>query len=157
MTARVSSPATSDITAAGRTRKSKSQSKEAAMKTRNASLYLSLFLASASLARAAALDTNVTFSKEVAPILQRSCQSCHHPGTSAPMSLMTYQEARPWARAIKERVVVRDMPPWHLDKTVGIRKYKNDRSLSDDEIATIARWVDAGAPRGNPSDLPPPL
>jgi len=97
----------------------------------------------------------VTFSKDVAPIFQKSCQSCHHEGTSAPMSLMTYSETRPWARSIKERVVRRDMPPWHLDKTVGIRQYKNDRSLSDDEIATIARWVDGGAPQGNPADMPP--
>ena len=97
----------------------------------------------------------VTFSKDVAPIFQKSCQSCHHEGTSAPMSLMTYAETRPWARSIKERVVRRDMPPWHLDKTVGIRQYKNDRSLSDGEIATIARWVDNGAPQGNPADMPP--
>lgn len=99
----------------------------------------------------------VTFSKDVAPILQRSCQSCHHTGTSAPMSLMTYDEVRPWARAIKERVVTRDMPPWHLDKTVGIRKYKNDRSLSDEEIATIVRWVDSGSPQGSSADMPAPL
>ena len=98
----------------------------------------------------------VTFSKDVAPIFQKSCQSCHHPGTSAPMPLMSYQDARPWARSIKERVVRRDMPPWHLDKTVGIRKYKNDISLSDEAIATIAKWVDLGAPQGNPADLPQP-
>jgi hypothetical protein len=98
----------------------------------------------------------VTFSKDVAPIFQKNCQSCHHEGTMAPMSLMTYSETRPWARSIKERVVRRDMPPWHLDKTVGIRQYKNDRSLSDDEIATIARWVDNGAPQGNPADTPSP-
>jgi hypothetical protein len=72
------------------------------------------------------------------------------------MSLVTYNEVRPWARSIKERVVRRDMPPWHLDKTVGIRKYKNDRSLSDAEIATIARWVDTGAAQGDPADMPPP-
>src|SRR5579871_3013957 len=90
----------------------------------------------------------VTFSKDVAPIFQKSCQSCHHPGTSAPMSLMTYDETRPWARSIKERVARREMPPWHLDKTVGIRKYKNDISLSDGEIATIAKWVDSGSPQG---------
>jgi hypothetical protein len=101
--------------------------------------------------------SQVTFSKDVAPILQKSCQPCHHAGTSAPMPLMTYADARPWARAIKERVVLREMPPWHLDKTVGIRKYKNDRSLSDAEIATIVRWVDAGAPQGNPAGMPPPL
>src|SRR6266849_11077376 len=80
-------------------------------------------------------ESAVTFSKDVAPIFQKSCQSCHHPGTMAPMSLMPYAEARPWARAIKERGARRDMPPWHLDKTVGIRQYKNDRSLSDAEIA----------------------
>jgi hypothetical protein len=73
------------------------------------------------------------------------------------MSLMTYQDARPWARSIKQRVVLRDMPPWHLDKTAGIRHYKNDRSLTDSQIATISRWVDSGAPEGNPKDLPPPL
>ena len=66
----------------------------------------------------------VTFSKDIAPVLQKSCQSCHHPGTSAPMSLMTYEETRPWARSIKQRVALREMPPWHLDKTVGIRQYK---------------------------------
>jgi hypothetical protein len=127
------------------------------MTTRNASVYLSMMLAGPWIAHTAALDANVTFSRDVAPILQKSCQSCHHPGTSAPMSLMTYQEARPWARSIKQRVALRDMPPWHLDKTVGIRHYKNDRSLSDAEVATISRWVDSGAPEGNPKDLPPPL
>lgn len=98
----------------------------------------------------------ITFSKQVAPIFQKSCDHCHHAGTSAPMSLVTYKEARPWVRSIRERVIRRDMPPWHLDKTVGIRKYKNDISLSDAEIATIVKWVDAGAPEGNPADLPPP-
>jgi len=98
-----------------------------------------------------------TFAKDIAPVFQRSCQTCHHAGTSAPMSLMTYEEARPWARSIQQRVVNRDMPPWHLDKTAGIRRYKNDRSLSDADIATVSRWVDAGAPLGNPADLPTPL
>lgn len=99
----------------------------------------------------------VTFTKDIAPIFQKSCQSCHHGGTSAPMSLMTYDETRPWARSIKERVARREMPPWHLDKTVGIRKYKNDISLSDDQIATVVKWVDNGAPQGNPKDMPKPL
>ena len=99
----------------------------------------------------------VTFTKDIAPIFQKSCQSCHHAGTSAPMSLMTYNEARPWAKSIKEHVATRDMPPWHLDKTVGIRHYKNDRSLSDAEIATVVRWVDSGAPQGDPRDMPAPL
>jgi hypothetical protein len=95
-----------------------------------------------------------TFAKDVAPIFQKSCDTCHHPGTSAPMSLVTYNDARPWAKSIKERVLRREMPPWHLDKSVGIRQYKNDISLSDREIATIARWVDSGAPQGDPSQMP---
>jgi hypothetical protein len=98
-----------------------------------------------------------TFTKDVAPIFQKHCQSCHHEGTVAPMSLMTYRDSRPWARAIKERVLMRDMPPWHLDKSVGIRRYKNDISLTDREIDIIAKWVDAGAPEGNPADMPKPL
>jgi hypothetical protein len=99
----------------------------------------------------------VTFSKDIAPIFQSKCQSCHHQGTSAPMSLVTYDEVRPWVRSIRQRVANRDMPPWHLDKTVGIRRYKNDRSLRDDEIDKVLRWADAGAPRGNSSDMPAPL
>src|SRR5262249_30569935 len=84
------------------------------------------------------------------------CQVCHHPGANAPMSLMTFEESRPWARDIRKRVADREMPPWHLDKKIGITKFKNDRSLSDDQIATILAWVDAGAPKGDPNDLPPP-
>ena len=98
----------------------------------------------------------VTFTRDVAPILQRACQVCHRPGQMAPMSLLTYEETRPWARAIRERVARREMPPWHLDRTVGIRDYLNDRSLTDAEIGAIVAWVDAGAPRGDPADLPPP-
>jgi hypothetical protein len=97
----------------------------------------------------------VTFTKDVAPILQKSCQNCHRPGSIAPMSLLTYEDARPWARSIKQRVEMRQMPPWHVDRTVGIRKFKDDLSLSDREIGTLAAWVDSGAPRGNPADLPP--
>jgi len=99
---------------------------------------------------------SATFARDVAPILQRSCVTCHRPGQSAPMSLMTYEDARPWARSIKTRVAAREMPPWHIDRHVGIQKFKNDPSLSDEEIATIVAWVDAGAPRGNPADMPPP-
>src|ERR1700688_369832 len=73
----------------------------------------------------------VTFSKDIAPIFQARCEECHHQGTAAPMSLVTYEETRPWAKAIRERVVTRNMPPWHLDKTVGIQHFSNDRSLSD--------------------------
>jgi hypothetical protein len=100
--------------------------------------------------------TAVTFTKDVAPILQDKCQACHRPGYIAPMSLMTFAETRPWARAIKARVVARQMPPWHIDRTVGIQHFQNDRSLSDQQIDTIARWVDAGAPEGDPRDMPPP-
>ncbi|MSO84017.1 MAG: hypothetical protein EXQ53_12110 [Acidobacteria bacterium] len=97
-----------------------------------------------------------TFSKDVAPILQQKCQECHQPNSIAPMSLITFQDARPWARSIKQRVLSRQMPPWHIDQNVGVHKFKNDMSLSDEQIDTIARWVDAGAPEGNPKDLPPP-
>src|SRR6266481_1305173 len=97
----------------------------------------------------------VTFTKDVAPILQAKCQECHQPNSIAPMSLITYQEARPWARSIKERVAARQMPPWHIDKSVGIQKFKNDMSLTDEQIETIVRRVDDGAPQGDPGDLPP--
>jgi hypothetical protein len=100
--------------------------------------------------------TQVTFAKDVAPILQKNCQVCHRPGSIAPMSLLTYGEARPWARSMKQKVVLREMPPWFIDKNVGIQHFSNDRSLTDDEIATIVQWVDAGAPQGNPADMPPP-
>src|SRR5712691_7512871 len=104
----------------------------------------------------AARPVEVTFTKDVAPILQRSCQNCHRPGSIAPMSLLTYKDARPWARPIKDKVVRRQMPPWHIDRNVGINKFKDDPSLSDAEIATIAEWVDHGAPAGDPADMPPP-
>jgi hypothetical protein len=98
-----------------------------------------------------------TFTKDVARIFQAKCESCHRPDSIAPMSLVTYEESRPWARSIKNRVAVRQMPPWHIDTTTGIQEFKNDRSLSDDEIKTIVRWVDAGAPKGDPKDMPPPV
>ena len=98
----------------------------------------------------------VTFAKDVAPLLQAKCQECHRKGSMAPMSLVTYEETRPWARSIKERVIRRQMPPWHIDKTVGIQHFANDRSLTDDQIETIVKWVDSGAPLGNPKDMPPP-
>jgi len=97
-----------------------------------------------------------TFSKDVAPILQKSCQNCHRPGAIAPMSLLTYQDARPWAKSIKARVTTREMPPWYIDRHVGINKFKDDPSLTDAEIATIVKWVDAGAPAGSAADMPPP-
>jgi hypothetical protein len=97
-----------------------------------------------------------TFTKDIAPIFQAKCEACHRPNSMAPMSLVTYEEARPWARAIGLRVGSRQMPPWHIDKTVGIQEFKNDRSLSDQQIDTIVRWVEAGAPKGDPKDMPPP-
>ena len=96
----------------------------------------------------------VTFTKDIAPIFQEKCESCHRENSIAPMSLVSYEETRPWAAAIEAAVVSREMPPWHLDKTVGIQDFKNDRSLSDEQIDTISRWVQSGAPRGNPKDMP---
>ena len=105
---------------------------------------------------AAQPEHEVTFAKDIAPILQRSCESCHRPGGGAPMSLISYQEVRPWARSIRQRTLAREMPPWFIDKNIGIQAFKDDPSLNADEIALIGSWVDAGAPRGNPADLPPP-
>ena len=94
-----------------------------------------------------------TFTKDVAPILYKNCVECHRPDAMAPMSLITYDDARPWARAVKQKVVKREMPPWGADPAIG--KFSNDVSLNQTEIDTIAAWVDAGAPQGNPADLPP--
>ena len=93
-----------------------------------------------------------TFSKDVAPVLYKHCTSCHRPGEIAPMSLLTYEEARPWARAIAARTADGTMPPWHADPAHG--KWMNDRRLSAQEKEIIARWSAAGAPQGNPADLP---
>ena len=97
----------------------------------------------------------VTFTKDVARIFQEKCNECHRPATAAPMPLETYDQARPWARSIKQRILMRQMPPWSIDKTVGIQQFSNDRSLSDQQIATIVRWVDSGAPMGDAKDMPP--
>jgi len=99
----------------------------------------------------------VTYAKDVAPILQAKCQVCHQPGSIAPMSLLTYEQAKQFAPLIKARVEARTMPPWHIDRSVGIRDFKNDRSLSDEQIRTIVEWVDAGAPPGDPQDMPAPV
>jgi mono/diheme cytochrome c family protein len=103
----------------------------------------------------------VTYNKDIAPILERSCQSCHRPDSVAPMSLLTYEQARPYARAMKLRTSLRDnagsrgvMPPWYIEKNIGIQSFKEDISLSDEQIATIAAWADSGAPEGNPADRP---
>jgi len=105
---------------------------------------------------AANAQAQVTFTKDVAPIFQEHCQTCHHVGTVAPMSLVTYSEARPWAKAIQQRVASREMPPWFIDRNVGVQHFNNDESLTDEQIATIVKWVDGGAPQGNPADMPPP-
>ena len=102
-----------------------------------------------------AQTSSPTFSKDIAPIFQAKCQACHQPNSIAPMALITFQESRPWARSIKDRVARRQMPPWHIDPSVGVTTFKNDMSLSDSQIDTIVRWVDAGAPQGDPKDMPP--
>lgn len=98
-----------------------------------------------------------TWARDVAPILQAKCQVCHQPNAIAPSSLLTYADAKRAAERIKSRVSTRRMPPWHLDKTVGIQDYQNDRSLTDAQINTIVSWVEAGAPEGDPKDAPPPV
>ena len=108
-------------------------------------------------APSASAQGDATFTKDVLPILQTRCQGCHRVGQMAPMSLVTFEEVRPWARAIRTKVIDRSMPPWHIDKTIGIQEFQNDISLTETEIETIVGWVDAGAPRGNPADLPPPV
>ena len=97
----------------------------------------------------------VTFASDVAPIFYENCVSCHQENGMGPMSLITYDEVAPWAPVIKDRVESRFMPPWHVDRTVGIQEFKDDISLTDAEIETIARWVDAGAPQGDPDQMPP--
>jgi hypothetical protein len=103
----------------------------------------------------------VTFSKDIAPILQRSCQRCHQPDSVAPMSLLTYDQVRPYAKSILKRThmgpVMGVMPPWYIEKNIGIQKYKEDPSLSEAELKKIEQWVTAGAPEGDPKDMPPPI
>jgi mono/diheme cytochrome c family protein len=99
--------------------------------------------------------SNVTFTKDVAPIVQQHCQSCHRPGEGTPFSMLSYEEARPWAIAMKRMVVTRAMPPWFEDGHT--EKFENNRSLTQAQIDTIAAWVDAGAPKGDPKDMPSAL
>ena len=99
-------------------------------------------------------EASPTFAEHVAPILYESCATCHQPNGIGPMPLLSYDDARRWAPRIKRKVQSRAMPPWHLDQTIGIQAYKNDISLSDSEINAIVRWVDAGAPEGDPAKLP---
>src|SRR6266404_1208098 len=97
---------------------------------------------------------SVTFAKDIAPILQMRCEECHRQGGIAPMSLVTYEETRPWARSIREKVIKREMPPFHATGQVG--RYVNDPRLTDSEVAAVTKWVDSGAPKGNVKDLPAP-
>jgi len=102
-------------------------------------------------------DDVLTFTRDVAPILQENCQLCHQPGSIGPMSLMTYEEVRAWAPIIRQAVVAQEMPPYHYDVDVGIQELKHDARLSEEEIRTIVEWVDSGAPMGDPADMPPPV
>jgi len=95
----------------------------------------------------------VTFTEDVAPILLAHCAGCHRPGEIAPMSLLTYEETRPWAKSIKEMVLKGAMPPWFADPAYG--KFRNERRLTADQIALLAAWVDQGAPQGDPAAMPP--
>lgn len=104
---------------------------------------------------AAAATAPVTFSKDVALILQKNCQGCHRPGEAAPMPLLTYSQTRPWAKAIKQAVLTKKMPPWFADPQYG--HFRNDRSLAAKDIDTLVSWADAGAPEGDPKDLPKPV
>src|SRR5918996_749035 len=101
----------------------------------------------------AGVSDTPTFSRDVAPIFYAKCVTCHRPGEVAPMSLIAYREVRPWAAAIREKVMTRVMPPWHADRRYG--KFRNDTSLAQREIDTIVNWVSAGAREGNAADLPP--
>ncbi len=100
-------------------------------------------------------SSSVTFSKDILPILQKNCQSCHRPGQVAPMSLISYKDARPWAKAIKAAVILRKMPPWFADPKYG--HFLNDRSLKQSEIDTLVKWADTGAAEGDPKDAPAPV
>src|SRR4029450_8425058 len=104
-------------------------------------------------AGAKAKSKTITFNKDVAPILYKSCAECHRPGETAPFSVFTYKDVRPWAKSIREKVVKREMPPWHADPQVG--RFQNDRRLTQTEIDAITAWVDGGALEGTAKDLPP--
>ncbi|MDE0083395.1 MAG: hypothetical protein OXT72_12195 [Gammaproteobacteria bacterium] len=122
-----------------------------------AALALGSLLVLPGAAASQAQPEEVTFARDVAPILQEKCETCHRDGSIGPMPLTTYDEVRPWAPLIKEKVVSFVMPPWPIDRTIGIQRFKNDRSLSDEQIQTISDWADAGAPLGDVAELPAPL
>src|SRR5450755_3095516 len=98
---------------------------------------------------------SATFNKDVLPILQKNCQVCHRPGEAAPFSMLTYESARPWAKAMKAAVVSGKMPPWFADPKYG--HFLNDPRLSEADVHTITAWVDAGAPEGDAKDKPAPV
>src|SRR5579863_9573714 len=104
---------------------------------------------------AADSSSSVTFTRDVLPIFQKNCQTCHRPGQVAPMSLLTYKDARPWAKAIKAAVILKKMPPWFADPKYG--HFINDRSLKQSDIDTLAKWAESGAVEGNSKDAPPPV
>lgn len=112
-------------------------------------------LACAGLASAAGTDKQPTFDRDVLPVLQKNCQGCHRPGEVAPMSFLSYQEARPWAKAIKAAVLSKKMPPWFADPQYG--HFVNDRRLSDADVKTLVAWADGGAPEGDAKDKPAPV
>src|SRR6186997_2634018 len=103
--------------------------------------------------QAAAAGSAPTFTRDVAPIFFANCTSCHRPGEIAPMSLLSYKDARPWARSIAAKIADGSMPPWHADPAIG--HFSNERRLTAEQKDTIAKWVAAGAPEGDPKDLPP--
>ena len=107
------------------------------------------------LTSAATAPSPVTFNKDVLPVMQKRCQTCHRPGEVAPMSFLTYSDVRPWAKAIREAVLTRKMPPWFADPHYG--KFVNDRSLTKEEIDTLVSWVDGGSREGDAKDAPPPV
>jgi hypothetical protein len=125
------------------------------MRLRTVACVTPLLLTASSVTALAANLPAATFYKDVLPVLQKNCQSCHRPGEAAPMSFLTYETARPWAKAIKTAVASRKMPPWHADPAHG--KFVNDRRLSEKEIATLVSWADSGAKPGNTKDAPKPL
>jgi mono/diheme cytochrome c family protein len=114
-----------------------------------------LTVASIAAAPSKVASTEVTYYKNVLPVLQKNCQGCHRPGEAAPMSFLTYKDTRPWAKAMKEAVLTKKMPPWFADPHVG--KFANDRTLSQADVDLLARWADTGAVAGNPKDAPAPL
>jgi len=117
--------------------------------------FVALPLVSVALASAATAPSQVTYYKDVLPVIQKNCQTCHRPGEGAPMNFLTYEGTRPWAKAMKQAVVTKKMPPWFADPHYG--KFSNDRSMPQSEIDTLVAWADQGAPAGNAKDAPKPV